>query len=125
MVGAVVVRDGLVLCAKRGAAGDQPGLWEFPGGKVEPGEEASAALAREISEELGCEIRVGAEITTTTHDYGAAVVRLTTFSCELIRGEPHPHEHEAIAWLDPSQLRNLEWAPADVPCVELVSRRGI
>lgn len=122
VVGAVIVRDGLVLCAQRGASGDQAGLWEFPGGKVESSEAPSAALVREIREELGCEIRVGAEITTTTHEYEAVVVRLTTFFCELVGGEPWAHEHQAVRWLEARALGELEWAPADGPTVEIVGR---
>ncbi len=65
VVGAVIVNDGLVLCAQRGPHGTLAGLWEFPGGKIEPDETARDALEREIAEELGCDVEVGNEVTTT------------------------------------------------------------
>lgn len=120
VVGAVVIKDGLVLCAQRGGDGALPGLWEFPGGKIEPGESPAEALGREVTEELGCVIDVGREITTTTHEYDFGVVTLTTFHCTLIAGTPEASEHAAIAWLDPADLMKLPWAPADIPAVELV-----
>lgn len=119
VVGAVIVRDGLVLCTQRGA-GKLAGLWEFPGGKIEPGESPQAALVREIVEELGCQIEVGELLTTTTHTYDFAVVTLTTFYCSLVAGTPKLTEHAAANWLAPDQLDTLEWAPADVPAVQLI-----
>lgn len=116
VVGAVIVHDDLVLCAQR-ADGPLIGLWEFPGGKIEPGESPASALVREIREELGCDIRVGLEITTTTHEYDLAAITLTTFYCTLLDGEPTVGEHAAIRWCAPSELPTLEWAPADIPTV--------
>ena len=69
VVGAVITQNGLVLCAQRGFDGNLPGLWEFPGGKIEHGETMQAALTREISEELGCTVEVGSQVMTTTHEY--------------------------------------------------------
>lgn len=120
VVGAVIVRDGLVLCARRGPGGATGGLWEFPGGKIEPGEAPEAALEREILEELGCRVRVGEEVTTTRHAYDALVVTLSTYWCEVVAGEPEPSEHEEVVWLAPAELGGLAWAPADVPAVDLV-----
>lgn len=120
VVGAVIIRDGLVLCAQRGQNGSLPGLWEFPGGKIEKGESPAAALKREITEELGCTVEVGEEITTTSHEYEFGIVTLTTFFCSLIGGTPRTNEHAAIAWLRPMDLATIEWAPADIPAVELI-----
>lgn len=120
VVGAVIRRDGLILCARRGLAGSLPGMWEFPGGKIEAGETPREALEREITEELNCRVQVGDEIVLTAHEYDFGVVNLTTFYCELIDGEPTLSEHEAVVWLDPSLLDSLEWAPADVPAVDLI-----
>nr|WP_092896814.1 MULTISPECIES: (deoxy)nucleoside triphosphate pyrophosphohydrolase [Microbacterium] len=120
VVGAVIVRDGEVFCAKRGPSGSLGGHWEFPGGKIEPGETARAALEREIAEELACSVHVGAELTTTTHEYDFGVVTLTTFWCELIEGTPQLMEHAEVRWCTPRELEHLDWAPADVPAVRLV-----
>jgi len=114
------MRDGLVLCAQRGHNGSLPGLWEFPGGKIEKGESPPAALKREITEELDCTVEVGKEITTTSHEYEFGIVTLTTFFCSLVAGTPQTNEHAAIAWLRPKDLASIEWAPADIPAVELI-----
>lgn len=117
VVGAVIVKDGLVLCTQRGAQGMLAGLWEFPGGKIELGETKERALAREISEELRCDISVGVEVTTTTHCYDFGEVTLTTFYCSLLAGYPTLTEHVAMSWLAPDELESLDWAPADIPAI--------
>jgi 8-oxo-dGTP diphosphatase len=122
VVGAVIVRDGLVFCAQRGPGSALGGMWEFPGGKLEPGESAEAALEREIREELACRVIVGDEITSTAYEYEFGIVHLTTYYCELAEGEPAISEHKAALWLPPSMLDSIEWAPADMPAVDLVRR---
>jgi 8-oxo-dGTP diphosphatase len=122
VVGAVIVREGLVFCAQRGAEGNLPGKWEFPGGKIESGESASKALKREIREELNCGVRVGEQVASTDHAYEFGIVSLTTFYCELSDGEPVLSEHQASAWLSPSDLSSLDWAPADLPAVDAIQR---
>jgi 8-oxo-dGTP diphosphatase len=124
VVGAVIIHEGLVLCAQRGPQGALAGLWEFPGGKVEATETTQDALKREIVEELRCVVDVGDEVTTTTHEYDFGVVNLTTFYCQLVDGEPQPTEHASIKWSTPAELDALEWAPADIPAVALV-RAGL
>ena len=121
VVGAVIVRDGDVLCAQRGSGGSLPGLWEFPGGKIEPGETARAALEREIVEELECVVKVGERLTTTTYAYDFGDVTLTTFWCEMVSGAPRLTEHADVIWLAPSELEKLEWAPADIPAVRIIA----
>lgn len=120
VVGAVILRDGLILCAQRGTGGSLADLWEFPGGKIEPGETPREALAREIREELLCAITVGVEVTTTTYEYPFGWVTLTTFYGELTAGEPVLTEHQNVKWLPPEALNDLEWAPADIPAVHLI-----
>lgn len=120
VVGAVIVDDGLVLCAQRGPDGELAGQWEFPGGKIEPDETPRGALKREIAEELGCVIEVGDEVTTTLHEYDFGLVTLTTFWCRLVEGTPALREHAGITWLAPAELDTLAWAPADIPAVALI-----
>lgn len=122
VVGAVIVRDGTVLCAQRGKEMALPGLWEFPGGKVEAGESEQAALVREIAEELLCMIEVGSPVDTTTHTYDFGNVTLATYYATLTDGEPQAMEHEAIRWIPASDLMTVEWAPADIPAVKQVIR---
>lgn len=121
VVGAVIERSGTVLCARRGPGGETGGLWEFPGGKVEPGETPEDALRREIAEELGCRVRVAGPVATTRHPYAHADIVLTTFWCELTSGEPRAGEHAEIAWVRPDELAGLAWAPADVPAAQAVA----
>jgi 8-oxo-dGTP diphosphatase len=95
-----------------------PGLWEFPGGKIEPAEVPEETLRREIREELDCVIQVGAMVADTTYQYPNLIVRLMTFYAAVIQGEPTPSEHEKLVWLPRTQLSELNWAPADIPTVE-------
>lgn len=122
VVGAVIVRDGQILCAQRGT-GSLAGMWEFPGGKIQAGESPRDALIREIDEELLCEVVVEDEVTTTSYEYDFGVVTLTTFWCELVSGEPTLTEHTAVQWLRPSELDQLDWAPADLPAVAILACR--
>ena len=120
VVGAVIIRDGTVLCAQRGEGGSLPGMWEFPGGKIEGDETPREALTREISEELLCEVVVQDEVTTTAHEYDFGLVTLTTFYCDLLSGTPTLTEHAEVRWLDPAHLHTLTWAPADIPAVRKI-----
>lgn len=125
VVGAVIVREGLILCALRSPESSLPDVWEFPGGKVELGESHEHALAREIAEELGCAVTVGASITSTTHSYRSRTVQLHTYQCEIASGEPVAHEHAELRWVAADQLNLLDWAEADIPTVQLLTlRRG-
>lgn len=125
VVGAVLVRDGRILAARRGEEMALPGMWEFPGGKIEPGETHQEALARELSEELLCEAEVGEHVETTTFEYDFGIVTLSTYLCTLISGEPHVTEHAEIRWLRPDELDDVEWAPADIPAVERLKDSGL
>lgn len=122
VVGAVVVRDDRVLAAQRGPSMALAGHWEFPGGKIEAGESPQQALARELREELLCEIKVGERIETTSHHYDFGTVTLTTFFAMLHSGEPQATEHSELRWIPVTDLRNVRWAPADLAAVEHVIR---
>ena len=121
VVGAAIVRDGKVLCARRGEGKSLAGYWEFPGGKIEPQETARQALHREIEEELLCEVEVADEVCTSEYAYDFGVVRLTTFICHLIDGTPRLTEHADIRWETPSDMPSLAWAPVDREAVGIIS----
>ncbi|NQX01533.1 (deoxy)nucleoside triphosphate pyrophosphohydrolase [bacterium] len=91
------------------------GLWEFPGGKVEPGESAESALVRELREELGIEVVVGAPLQPVNWCYQETEIRLRPFRCRIIGGELRALEHERLLWCAPADFDDLAWAAADVP----------
>lgn len=124
VVGAVIESEGKILCAQRGPGKALAYLWELPGGKIEPGETGKEALEREIREELLCEIVVKEKITTTKYEYNFAFVHLTTFKCMLTEGVPTLTEHVAVKWVPVDKLELLEWAPADIPTINLLVNKN-
>ncbi|GAB6928883.1 (deoxy)nucleoside triphosphate pyrophosphohydrolase [Paenibacillus sp. JCM 10914] len=122
VVGAVIIENGKILCAQRGATKTLAYTWEFPGGKIEEGETPQTALKREIDEEMNCVIEIGDAIETTIHEYDFGIVHLSTFYCHLLSGKPELTEHVAISWLSPDELTSLDWAPADIPAVHKIQQ---
>ncbi len=117
VVCAVIERDGRVLLARR-PAHKRPALkWEFPGGKVDAGETAEAALRREIREELGCAIAIAGALPRVVHADGHVTIELIPFVCRLEPGsaEPAALEHREIRWVAPAALARHDLAPADRP----------
>jgi 8-oxo-dGTP diphosphatase len=108
-------RDGAFLLAQRPAGKVYAGYWEFPGGKIEPGEAAPAALARELHEELGIEIDEPYPWITRVYTYPHGTVRLRFFRIHQWRGEPHPREDQAIAWQEPGAAMAAPMLPANAP----------
>ena len=122
VVAAVVRRDGRILVTRRLPGGPLGGLWEFPGGKVEPDESEPDALAREIREELGVEVQVGSLLFRHDHDYPHVHVDLAFHACALAPGvEPRCLGVAEIAWLAPRELASREFCPADVPVLSRIS----
>jgi 8-oxo-dGTP diphosphatase len=115
---AIIERDGLVLAAQRSAAMSLPLKWEFPGGKIDPGETPEECLRRELVEELGIQVAVGKRLLASTHHYPTFTVTLYPYVCTIAAGEPVLHEHAAIAWLAPEHLPSLDWAEADWPVID-------
>lgn len=110
--------EGRVLACRRAEGMRLAGMWEFPGGKLEDGEDAAQALVRELREELGVEVECGESMTPVEHDYGDFAIRLIPLRGWIVAGDPHPHEHDAIRWVGPEEAGELAWAAADVPVVE-------
>ncbi len=119
VVAAVIVRENEVFCTQRGY-GDWKGWWEFPGGKIETGEDAKAALKREISEELDAEIEVGELIETVEWDYPEFHLTMHCFVCRLLSDSLQLKEHEASAWLSAANLKSVKWLPADEGLLEKI-----
>jgi 8-oxo-dGTP diphosphatase len=112
-----MVINGRVLAGERSRPPETAGWWEFPGGKVEPGETEQAALARECVEELGVRVEVGGRVGADVPlPNGRAVLRV--FAVRLLDGDlPRPLEHRALRWLGPDELDSVRWLPADQPIV--------
>ena len=109
----------MIFATQRGYGEFKDG-WEFPGGKVEPGETPQAALKREIMEELETEIEVGELIETIEYDYPTFHLSMDCFWAEIVKGDLVLREHEAAKWLTKDELENVDWLPADLGLVERV-----
>lgn len=121
VVGAIIENDKReILCALRSKEMSAPYLWEFPGGKIEKGENIGEAIIREIKEELECDIEFIEEFNDYTHEYENIIVNLITVKCKLVNGEPKASEHEKLLWVKREYLNTLVWAPADIKAVELL-----
>ncbi|WP_260287085.1 (deoxy)nucleoside triphosphate pyrophosphohydrolase [Peribacillus aracenensis] len=108
-----------ILCALRSPDMSIPNMWEFPGGKVEKGEDLFTALKREIDEELKCKVETDTSIfNDNTHEYETFIINLLSIKCRIIEGTPTANEHSKLIWLKRENLSSLKWAPADIPAVE-------
>ena len=112
VVAAIIIRDGRVFATERGY-GQWQGWWEFPGGKMEPGESPEEALKREIREELNAEIAVGELMETVEWDYPEFHLRMHCFICTLLSDSLHLNEHRDAAWLTGETMDSVKWLPAD------------
>lgn len=114
VVAALIEKGGKVFCAERGY-GDLKGKWEFPGGKVEPGETRETALAREIEEELNTEIAVDSFFCNEVYEYDSFVLDMDVYRCHVIKGrlEVEKGIHLAERWAPVHELESIDWCPAD------------
>ena len=118
VVGAVIYNEqNLILCALRAPEMSHGNYWEFPGGKVEKGEQPKESLVREIQEELGCTIEVQEQVADIHHEYENVIVNLLTYKSFIVEGQPQAHEHAQLKWVPLQDLTSLNWAPADIPTV--------
>ena len=121
VVAAIIIKDNQVFATQRGY-GQWQGWWEFPGGKIEPGETPEAALTREIREELNAGITVGDLLQTIEWDYPAFHLTMRCYLCTLNSDQLHLNEHSASAWLTKETLTTVKWLPADVGILHLVAK---
>ena len=119
---AAIIRRGNEIFATQRGYGEFKDWWEFPGGKIEPGESLQQALVREIREELDATIEVGELLQTVEWDYPTFHLTLHCFWCELTCEALHLNEHEAASWLDREHLRSVKWLPADIEILDEIDR---
>ena len=119
---AIIIEDQKVFATQRGY-GDFKDGWEFPGGKLEPGEAPQQALKREIREELDTEIEVGERLYTVEYDYPNFHLSMDCFLCKILSGDLVLKEHEAAAWLTKEQLYSVDWLPADLDLIPKIEEQ--
>ena len=122
VVAAVIVNDGKIFATQRGYGEFKDG-WEFPGGKMEPGESPEDALKREIREELATEINVDSFLHTVEYDYPKFHLTMHCFICSVASGKLTLLEHESAKWLTKENLYSVDWLPADIEVVKKLEER--
>jgi len=117
VVAAIIKKDNKIFATQRGS-GEFQGGWEFPGGKIEPGETPQNALIREIIEELDTTIQVNELVDIVEYDYPKFHLSMHCFLCELVSGDLILKEHQDAKWLDKNELDSIAWLPADLGLIE-------
>ena len=117
VVAAIIKKDNKIFATQRGS-GEFQGGWEFPGGKIEPGETPQKALIREIIEELDTTIQVNELVDIVEYDYPKFHLSMHCFLCELVSGDLTLKEHQDAKWLDKDELNSIAWLPADLGLIE-------
>ena len=118
VVAAVIQREDKYFVARRKTGKHLEGFWEFPGGKIEEGESPETSLQRELQEEFGVTVEVGAFLGENTHDYGSAIIRLKAYRVLSSEELKESVDHDMIKWCTLDELNRLQLAPADVPLLE-------
>ena len=121
VVAAIIYKDGTYFATQRGY-GEFEGMWEFPGGKIESGESADAALKREIQEELGVDITIDKFLCTADYDYPAFHLTMHCYLCSVVSGEIELREHKSARWLTKESLDSVEWLPADMDIIKKLKK---
>ncbi len=122
VVAAIIEKDGKIFATQRGY-GDYKDWWEFPGGKIEPGESPEEALVREIREELHAEVKVGDLFYTVEYDYPRFHMIMQCYMCELISDGYELTEHEDARWLGADDIDSVKWLPSDIEIVERLKEK--
>ena len=125
VVAALIAQNGKFLICQRPAGKARGLLWEFVGGKVEPGETGPQALARECREELGVEVRVLAPYLALTHEYADLTIHLTLYRAAIVSGRPQKLEHNDLRWIAPAEIPLYDFCPADQQILERLMREGL
>ncbi|NLH72602.1 MAG: (deoxy)nucleoside triphosphate pyrophosphohydrolase [Verrucomicrobia bacterium] len=124
VVAAVILQNGRLLLTQRSHPPKLAGLWEFPGGKREPGEKPAQSLKRELFEELGIKAQVGPPLFTASYPHNNPPLILQFFKCKIIAGQPKPLECSAIAWVLPHEISNYELPDPDRQFVDWLLRQS-
>lgn len=124
VVAAIIHHDGAYFATQRGY-GEFEGMWEFPGGKIEPGESREDALKREIQEELGVDIYIKELLCTTEYDYPTFHLTMHCFLCSVASGEIELREHKSAQWLTAETLDSVEWLPADEKIIVMLQAKNL
>ena len=117
VVAAVIHKNGMIFATQRGY-GAYKDYWEFPGGKIEPGETPEAALIREVKEELNTTISIERFLTTVEYDYPEFHLSMDCYWCSILEGNLDLIEHESASWLSNNHLHDVNWLPADLQVIE-------
>ncbi len=123
-IGVAVIwnQTGQILIDRRKASGTMGGLWEFPGGKIEPGETVEECIIREIREELAIEIKVGEQLISIDHTYPTFHLTLTVHHCQYVSGVPQPIESEEIRWVSVADLANYQFPAANIAIITALKK---
>lgn len=122
VTGAIIEKDGKILAARRKKDSHLGGFWEFPGGKIEPGETPEECLARELREELNINVSAGQKLGENTHEYPDRTINLILFFVKGDFENIHSDDNQELKWLSIQELDIVAWAPADFPLLEKLKK---